>query len=229
VSSIVAVNRILAGTSHLLCDERIELVLERIYTDAQVASDRSNAAWTPADGLSDDVLGDFGFSLRPAQGEFMYLLCRSLGASTVLDFATSAGASAIYLAAALRDNGGGRVISADWRPERVAAATANIEAAGLSDFVEIRCGDPADVLAEVPAPVDFVWVDGWPQLSAPSRALAVLERIAPVLRPGAMLLNDAREPDYIAYTRDNTHGFRTSLLDIGVLSVRLDGGKPPRA
>lgn len=221
VDSTRTINRILAGTSHLLLDERVEMTLERIYTESQLAADESNSKWSPEMGLSEEVLGDFGFSLRPAQGELMYLLCRSLGATRVVDFSTSAGASTIYLATALRDNGnGGRVISADWRPDRVRAAAANLVAAGLEDFVELRCGEPADVLADVTGPIDFVWADGWPQLSVPSRATTVIERIEAQLRCGAMVLNDAREPDYLAHMR-NSDRFKTSVLDLGVLSVRL--------
>ena len=50
-----------------------------------------------------------------------------------------------HLAAALRDNGGGRVISTEFEPTKVARARANLSAAGLDDLVEIRVGDaPGD-------------------------------------------------------------------------------------
>jgi predicted O-methyltransferase YrrM len=215
------VNQILAGTAHLINDPTVELVLERIYSEAQILADQSNSDWVSADELTEDRLGDFGFSLRPAQGELLYLLCRAVKPTTVLDSATSAGASTIYLATALRDNGiGGTVISADWRADRIAAAKANLDAAGLSDYVQLRCGEPADVLDDVPDPIDLMWVDGWPQLSAPSRALRVVSRLAPKMRSGALVLNDARESDYIAYMRRSGGQFRTSILDVGVLSVR---------
>jgi predicted O-methyltransferase YrrM len=215
------VNQILGATAHLLNDPTVELVLERIYTEAQVLADQSNAGWVSADELTDDKLGDFGFSLRPAQGELMYLLCRALKPRVVVDFATSAGASTIYLATALRDNGfGGTVISADWRLDRIAAATTNLAAAELTDYVELRCGEPAEVLDDIPDPIDFMWVDGWPQLSAPSRALRVVSRLAPKMRSGALVLNDARESDYLAYMRRSGGQFRTSIVDGGVLSVR---------
>jgi predicted O-methyltransferase YrrM len=218
---MTVVNQILGGTAHLLNDPTVQVVLERIYTEAQIGADETNAGWNSPDELTDDKLGDFGFSLRPAQGELMYLLCRAQSPRVVVDFATSAGASTIYLATALRDNGiDGQVISADWRPERIAAAEANLKAARLSEYVELRCGEPGDVLDDLPGPIDFMWVDGWPHLSPPSRAQRVVSHLTPRIRSGALVLNDAREIDYVGYMRRNGGPFRTSLLDFGVLSVR---------
>ncbi|WP_051341919.1 O-methyltransferase [Pseudonocardia spinosispora] len=212
------INHILAGTSHILRDPRIELVLERIYSDAQRAADDARAAPSGLPRAADE-LGDFGYSLRPGQGEFLYLMCRSIGARRVVDFSTSAGATAIYCAAALRDNGAGTVISSDHRKDRRSAARHNLTEAGLIDYVDLRLGNPLDTLRSLPGPVDLAYLDGWPELGAPSLALSVLELIRPGLRPGALVLNDSHEPDYLDHVRDPTSGFRTSVLDFGVLSV----------
>lgn len=218
---MTVVNQILGGAAHLLDDSTVQTVLERIYTESQLLADETNTQWDLPDELTDDRLGDFGFSLRPAQGELMYLLCRSHRPKVVVDFATSAGASTIYLATALRDNkSDGKIISADWRPERIAVAEENLKAAGLLEYVDLRCGEPTDVLDDLPGLIDFMWVDGWPQLSPPSRAYRVVSHLASRFRSGAVVLNDAREADYVQYTRRKGGPFRTSLLDIGVLSVR---------
>lgn len=50
-------------------------------------------------------------------------------------------------------------------------------------------------------------------------ALRVLELMRTRLRPGALVLNDNREPDYLACVRGPGSTLRTSLLDLGVLSV----------
>ena len=97
------VNHVLAGTAHVLRDRRAELVLEELYVDTQRAADEARG--------SGDA-GDFGFGCGPAQGEFLYLWCRSTEARTAVQTVTSAG----YLAAALRDNGGGIVVTADSLP-----------------------------------------------------------------------------------------------------------------
>jgi predicted O-methyltransferase YrrM len=48
--------------------------------------------------------------------------------------------STLYLAAALRDNGGGRLITTEFESSKVARARASLAAAGVSELVEIREG-----------------------------------------------------------------------------------------
>jgi predicted O-methyltransferase YrrM len=204
------VNHVLAGTAHVLRDRRAELVLDQLYVGAQRAADEARGS---------GEIGDFGFGCSPAQGEFLYLWCRGTGARTAVQALASAGATAIYLAAALRDNGGGTVVTADPRPERAEAARASLDAAGLAAFADVRCGDPLEVLRDVAGPVDVLAIDGWPDLAAPSLALRVLELMRPRLRSGALVLNDSCEPDYLACVRGPGSTLRTSLLDLGVLSV----------
>ncbi len=213
------INHILAGASHMLQDERVELVLEKLYASAQRAADDSRARWSPEQPPSAYSLGDFGFALRPQQGELLYLLCRSINAQRVVEFSTSEGATALYCAAALRDNGGGKVIGSDHRPHKVEAARKNLAEAGLEDYAQIRTGDALETLRDVPGPVDLLFIDGWPEMQTPSRALRVLETLKSKLRPGALVLNDGQEPDYVDYVRGSGSGFRTSILDLGVLSV----------
>ena len=74
-------------------------------------------------------------------GTFAYLVARSLRARRVVEFGTSFGVSTIYLAAAVRDNGGGRVIGSEIEERKIARARANLTEAGLGEFVEIRAGD----------------------------------------------------------------------------------------
>jgi predicted O-methyltransferase YrrM len=44
---------------------------------------------------------EYGFSINPAQGDLIYVLCRALHATRVAEFATSVGLSTIYFAAAM--------------------------------------------------------------------------------------------------------------------------------
>ena len=77
----------------------------------------------------------------PEQGDLIYLLCRAIRATRVAEFATSVGMSALYFAAAMRDNGGGTVIGSELVPEKVNAARRNLAEAGLTDLVDLREGD----------------------------------------------------------------------------------------
>lgn len=194
-----------------LNDRRIEQVLERM-----IDSRRRPANGGPRDRALYDpyAYAEFGFSIHPDQGELIYLLCRALNARRVVDFATSVGFSALYLAAAVRDNGGGRVVGAEIVPAKIATARRNLAAAGLEELVEIRAGDARQTLRELGGPVDFALIDGWPGEEEPSLSLEVMRVVAPQLRPGALVLNDNAEDDYLAYVRDPANGFRSITLPL---------------
>src|SRR5258708_5154033 len=64
-------------------------------------------------------------------GETIYNTARAIDARRIVEFGTSFGVSTIYLAAAVRDNGGGKVIGTELEPTKVAVARQNIAAAGL--------------------------------------------------------------------------------------------------
>src|ERR1051325_5298142 len=56
---------------------------------------------------------DVYIAVSPAQGQLLYLVARALGARRIVEFGTSFGISTLYLAAAVRDNGGGSVIGSE--------------------------------------------------------------------------------------------------------------------
>jgi predicted O-methyltransferase YrrM len=142
------------------------------------------------------------------------VLCRALGAKRVAEFATSVGMSALYLAAAVRDNGGGQVIGSETVPEKVASARRKLAEAGLAQLVDIRQGDAHETLGDLGRSVDFVLIDGWPGRERPSLARQVIEIVAPQIRTGGLVLNDNGEPDYLAYVHDPHNGFRSITLPI---------------
>ena len=102
-----------------------------------------------------------------------------------MDFATSVGMSAIYFAAAMRDNGGGIVTGSELVPEKVATAKRNLADAGLAEYTDIREGDARQTLSSVGGPVDFALIDGWPNGQEPSLARQVIEILAPKSEWGA--------------------------------------------
>src|SRR6185312_1601871 len=61
-------------------------------------------------------LKDFPLPVSRETGILLYMLARSSGARTIVEFGTSFGISTLHLAAALRDNGGGRLISSEFEP-----------------------------------------------------------------------------------------------------------------
>jgi predicted O-methyltransferase YrrM len=154
--------------------------------------------------------------ISPEQGEFLYVTARAQGAKNIVEFGTSFGISTTYLAAALKDNGGGRVISTELEPKKCRTAQVNLEEAGVAEFAEIREGDAMETLKQLSEPVDLVLLDGWKDLYLP-----VLELIKPKLRPGAIILADniftfrkALRP-YVEYMQSGQNGFSSTTLHIG--------------
>ncbi|HZN95331.1 MAG TPA: class I SAM-dependent methyltransferase [Myxococcales bacterium] len=149
------------------------------------------------------------------QGQLLYLLARSIGARRIVEFGTSFGISTLYLAAAVRDGGGGRVIGTELEPTKHARAVQNLADAGLSDVAEVRLGDARETLQDVAAPVDLLLLDGWKDLYLP-----ILHLIQPKLRRGALVLADniftfktGLRP-YVEHMQAGGSGFRSATLHI---------------
>lgn len=203
----------------------ISTLLARLYADAQ-QSHRRPGPGGPAGGVPRDSREMFHamrhayMCIAPDFGQLLYALVRGSGARHVVEFGTSMGVSAIYLAAAVKDNGGGRVITTEYEPEKVERARQNIADAGLADVVEIRAGDALESLRTgLPERIDLVFLDGAKQLY-----LDVLRLIEPKLRPGALIASDNTDHDgvesFLAYLRDPRNGYVSS----GILTAR--DGKP---
>jgi predicted O-methyltransferase YrrM len=159
----------------------------------------------------------------PGHGMYLYLLARAIDARRIVEFGTSFGVSTIYLALAVRDNGGGVVIGTEMIPSKAAKARNNLEEAGLTGFTEIREGNALETLRDIDGPVDFHLSDGFPQY-----ALPVLQLIAPKMRRGAMVVNHnvaamkGDHVEYVAFVRDPSNGFVSSSVPLaGELSVRV--------
>ncbi len=187
----------------------------QVIADMNARRKRPSPSAFAGSGAPDPSLfADYGFSIHPEQGDLIYLLCRAMKARRVVDFATSVGMSALYFAAALRDNGGGEVIGAELVPEKAETARRNLTAAGLEDYVNIRIGDARETLKDVGGPVDFALIDGWPLADGPTLARQVIEVVAPQIRIGGYVLNDNAEPDFLEYIRDPANGFISLTLPI---------------
>jgi predicted O-methyltransferase YrrM len=150
-----------------------------------------------------------------SQGQMLYLIARSIDARRIVEFGTSFGISTLYLASAVKDNGGGVVVGSENEPSKHAKANEHLREAGLDRFTDVRLGDARHTLADVEAPIDMVLLDGWKDLYLP-----MLELLRPKLRPRAVVLADniftfrkALRP-YVEYMQSGVNGFVSSTLDI---------------
>ena len=165
-------------------------------------------------------LKDLWLPVSRETGTLLYLLARSTGARNIVEFGTSFGISTLHLAAALRDNGGGRLISSEFEPSKVARAREHLVEGGLADLVEIREGDALKTLAtDLPVAIDLLLLDGAKALYGD--ILALVENH---LRPGALIVADNADysPDYLARMRSPGSGYLSVPFGEDVeLSMRL--------
>jgi predicted O-methyltransferase YrrM len=148
------------------------------------------------------------------------MLARSSGARSIVEFGTSFGISTLHLAAALRDNGGGKLVTSEFEPSKVARARRNLTDGGLIDLVEIREGDALKTLAtDLPETVDLLLLDG-----AKSLYREVMDLVEDRLSPGALIVADNADycPDYLAHVRSPAAGYMSVPFGEEVeLSMRI--------
>jgi len=211
----------------LITDRRVNTVLDRLHKQANrqlpgVVGHIAGRALRMLVGgkpSEDDVAyyRDKLISIDRKQGELLYLLCRCAGAKRVVEYGTSFGVSTLYLASAVRGNGGGVVIGTELEPFKINAARQNFEDAGVSDIVDLREGDALETLKDCGGSVDFLLVDGWPKLAA-----SVIKLVAPQMRKGAIVLCDeaghspSDKAAYRGFVRDPANGF----ISMNVSSLR---------
>ncbi len=209
-------------------------LLERLFAEADDAKAELDAAIAD---LSDDEMSrlmrsrteyqdlygrlrNFALAVTRDTGVLLYMLARSAGARTIVEFGTSFGISTLHLAAALRDNGGGRLITSEFEPSKAVRARENLTAGGLIDLVEIREGDALQTLSvDLPETIDLLLLDGAKALYP--EILSLVERR---LKPGALIIADNADhsPEYLARVRSPTAGYlSTPFAEDVEVSMRI--------
>ena len=213
-------------------DPKLEKLLGALHAQSQGESGAIDAyfarrikegtlSWDGMDAETTTFFSDKMVALEKDKAEFCYALCRALGARRVVECGTSFGVSTLYLAAAVRDNlassseavGKPKVIATEWEAEKAAVARRNFEAAGLSQFIDLRQGDLKDTLKIIEGPVDFVLLDIWSEAVMPA-----MVNIAPHLRQGAVIIADNTESArrgyeaYFTFIADSKNRLRTLTL-----------------
>ena len=206
-------------------------LIERLYTQADAVTspvlnnvtpeERDRLMRSKTDYLElYGMLKDLWLPVSRDTGTLLYMLARSSKARAIVEFGTSFGLSTLHLAAALRDNGGGALISSEFEPSKITLARQHLEQGGVSDLVEIRQGDALVTLATgLPDSVDLLLLDGAKALYGD-----VLNLVESRLKPGALIIADNTNycPDYLARVRSPANGYLSVPIGDDVeLSVRL--------
>lgn len=193
-----------------LTSPAVSSVLDRLFAAAASDDERPLPAGIDLDTADAqqraDALHDVYMPISRSAGRLLYALVRAARPALIVEFGTSFGISTLHLAAAVADNGTGRIVSTELSGDKVTAARSNLEQAGLAGTTVVEHGDALEILADLHEPVDLLLIDGWKELSVP-----VLELLEPRLTPGALVVADDTTfesmRDYLAYVRDPLHGF----------------------
>jgi len=215
--------------TNTLADPRVETALSRMFALSE--QDESTAGALPhvvrdlhapsgaIASLSPQELADAAagiyMPISAEGGKLLYNLVRAIRPATVVEFGMSFGISTLYLAAAVRDNGTGRVVTTEMSKEKIAAAQGTFAETGLDDLITVLEGDARETLADLEGPLELVLLDGWKDLCLP-----VLRQLEPLLRPGALVVADDVDQGegllkpYLDYVRDPANGYQCVTFPI---------------
>ncbi|MCV7051013.1 class I SAM-dependent methyltransferase [Mycobacterium heidelbergense] len=197
--------------ANTLQDPKVAAALDRMYAEAKNQMprlrerhgdfERPMSARERADAMS-----EFYIPVTPEAGRLLYALVRATRPATIVEFGMSFGISAVHLASAVRDNGGGRVVTTELNATKVAAAKRTFTDTGLDDLITILEGDALITLAELDGPVDFVLLDGWKDLYLP-----VIKLLEPRFKAGVLVVADnasaADTQPYLDRVRNPDNGY----------------------
>jgi predicted O-methyltransferase YrrM len=197
--------------STTLQDPRIATLLDRMYTQSQnqmsLLRERIGQLERPMTTQErTEAMSEFYIPVTPEAGRLLYALIRATRPTTVVEFGMSFGISAVHLAAAVRDNGNGRVVTTELSVTKIAAAKKTFAETGLDGVITILEGDALTTLESLDGPVDFVLLDGWKNLYLP-----VIKLLEPHLPTGALIVADnTNAPEtqpYLDRVRDPDNGY----------------------
>jgi predicted O-methyltransferase YrrM len=196
-----------------LTDPKVAAALDRMYAESheqmsQLRNDGgrfADLAHATAQQRA-DALSDIYMPVTPEAGRLLYSLVRATKPQTVVEFGMSLGLSGIHLAAAVHDNGSGRVVTTEMSAAKIATAKRNFAEAGLAEVITVLEGDALETLEQLDGTVDFVLLDGWKEFYLP-----VLELLEHRLSPGTLIVADnTNMPEtqpYLDYVRNPANGY----------------------
>ena len=160
---------------------------------------------------------DLSLQFSHEHGIIAYNVARAIRARRIVEFGTSFGFSTIYLAAAIKDNGGGVVIGSEFVDEKVTRAQENLKSAGLFQYTDIRSGDALQSLANPGGDIDMILIDGSKDLYIP-----ILKMLFPFLKKGGVVLADnvcssfvkKTLASYVSYVRNPDNGFMSVTIPL---------------
>ena len=154
--------------------------------------------------------------LGSEKAEFLADLVQKAAPALIVECGTAIGYSGLWLTAALKLAGKGKVITVEIDTGRAHEAQENFRRANVADLIDSRIGDAAVVLRTIHALVDFLLLD-----NNYNNYFPCFQAIEPQLTDGATIVADnvgigaAGMADYLDHVRSHyesqTHWFETDL------------------
>jgi predicted O-methyltransferase YrrM len=126
--------------------------------------------------------GRFYANIDAAEGVWLRDLAKSVQARRALEIGTSTGYSGIWIAMALRQNGG-NLITLEINQRRHGQALENFRATGLDAIIDARLGNALEEVPKIEGPFDFVFIDA----NKPDY-LRYYEMVLPKVRSGGVIV-----------------------------------------
>ena len=154
--------------------------------------------------------------LGSEKAEFLADLVQEAKPTLIVECGTAIGYSGLWMVAALKSAGRGRLITVEIDSGRAHEAQENFRRANVNDLIDSRIGDATEVLKTIREPVDFVLLD-----NNYSNYFPCFRAIESQLTDGATVVADnvgigaAGMADYLNHVRSHhksrTHWFETNL------------------
>jgi predicted O-methyltransferase YrrM len=170
--------------------------------------------------------------VSPPQGKLLQLLVRLLGASSILEFGTLGGYSAILMARALPADG--RLVTLEANSDYAEVARRSIDRAGVGEKVDIRVGPALEALPALKqegiGPFDLVFIDA-DKVNTPNYFAWALERT----RAGGLIVADnvvrdgtlanGTDPDEAAAAQRHLHEMLAEEPRVSATTIQTVGVK----
>ena len=154
--------------------------------------------------------------LGPEKAEFLADLVQKAAPTLIVECGTAIGYSGLWMVAALKSVGKGRLITVEIDTARAHEAQENFQRAHVKDLIDSQIGDAVEVLKTIHEPVDFLLLD-----NNYSNYFLCFRSIESQLTDGATVVADnvgigaAGMVDYLNHVRSQyesrIHWFETDL------------------
>lgn len=121
----------------------------------------------------------------PETGRMLYWLARVWKPRIILEIGTSIGYSALWMAAALEENGGGKIITIESHEKRFGLAGKNISRSGLSHRIRQVKGHAPEVINDSLLKVDLAFFDATKQ-----ETQSFFDAVFPRMAKGGLIVVD---------------------------------------